>query len=224
MTAANKKMSIAHRFRGFLPVVVDVETGGLNPKTDALLEVAAVMLGLDENNQLKPEKTHFCHIQPFASAHLDPQALEITKIDPYHPFRFALPEHDALEEIFQPIRKVLKKTGCQRAILVGHNPTFDLSFIQAAVRRAEIKRNPFHLFTTFDTATLAGLVYGETVLAKAAKAAGINFNPDEAHSAIYDAERTAELFCKIVNHYQQLMSSTISANELPWVKNNFNKD
>ena len=36
------------RFRGFLPVIVDVETGGFNATTDALLEVAATLIHLDD--------------------------------------------------------------------------------------------------------------------------------------------------------------------------------
>lgn len=202
MTNEKIKSPIAGRFRGYLPVVVDVETGGLNAKTDALLEVAAVMVEMQEDGSLTTGETYSCHIAPFKSANIDPKALEVNKIDPHHPFRFAVSEKEGLQEIFRPIRKAVKKTGCQRAVLVGHNPTFDLNFILAAVKRTEFKRCPFHSFTTFDTATLGGLAYGETVLSKAAKAAGIEFDENEAHSAIYDAEKTAELFCKIVNNFK----------------------
>lgn len=194
----NKKM--ANRFRGFLPVVMDIETAGFNPNTDALLEVAIVLLVLNEEGKIHPQKTHFCHVLPFPGANLDPAALEFTQIDPYHPFRFAVPEAEALEEIFQPIQEALAQYRCQRAVLVGHNPSFDLSFISAASKRCQIN-SPFHRFTTFDTATLGGMAYGETVLAKACRAARIPFDPKEAHSAIYDAERTAELFCGIINRW-----------------------
>jgi ribonuclease T len=194
----NKKM--ANRFRGFLPVVTDIETAGFNPSADALLEVAIVLLVLNEEGKIQPQKTHFCHVLPFPGAHLDPAALEFTQIDPYHPFRFAIPEAEALKEIFQPIQEALAQYRCQRAVLVGHNPSFDLSFISAASKRCQIA-SPFHPFTAFDTATLAGMAYGETVLAKACKAARIAFDPKQAHSAIYDAERTAELFCGIINRW-----------------------
>ena len=205
---SNKNISspIAKRFRGYLPVVVDVETGGLNPKTDALLEIAAVMIEMDEEGFLKMGETHSCHIEPFKSANLDPKALEVNKIDPGHPFRFAVSEKEGLQQIFQPIKKAIKKTGCQRAILVGHNPTFDLSFLLAAIKRTELKNCPFHSFTTFDTATLSGLIFGETVLSKAIKASGMEFDENEAHSAIYDAQKTAELFCIIVNRCKQLLN------------------
>ena len=190
---------IAKRFRGYLPVVVDVETAGFNPQRDALLEIAAVILHVDAQGLWQRYDTHFCHVLPFEGAHLDTQALQFTGIDPYHPFRFAVSEAEALQSIFKPIYEEIKRRNCSRAILVGHNPAFDLSFINAATQRTHIKKNPFHPFSTFDTATLAGLAYGQTVLAKAVQAAGLQWDNNQAHSAIYDAERTADLFCCIVN-------------------------
>jgi ribonuclease T len=102
------------------------------------------------------------------------------------------------------IRKAVSNSNCTRAIMVAHNPIFDLSFVNEAVKRNHIKRNPLHPFTSFDTATLGGLVYGQTVLAKIAQAAKIEFNADEAHSALYDTQKTAEIFCKIVNQWKIL--------------------
>jgi ribonuclease T len=201
MSKAAAKSPIARRFRGFLPVVVDVETSGLNPKTDALLEVAAVLLTMDDKGQLYHHETVSCHVKPFENARLDPQSLALNGIDPFHPLRIAYPEVDALTRVFQPIRQMVKQTGCTRAILVGHNPSFDLAFINNAVERNQYKRNPFHPFSTFDTATLGALAHGQTVLARACQAAGILWDNASAHSAKYDAERTAELFCSIVNQW-----------------------
>jgi ribonuclease T len=190
---------MASRFRGYLPVVVDAETGGFNAATDALLEVAAVILRMDEEGLLHPAEIFACNVEPFPGANLDPKALAFTGIDPHHPFREALPEEEALRQISSPIRKAMKASGCKRAILVGHNAPFDLGFINAAVERTGYKRNPFHPFSTFDTVSLAGLAYGQTVLARAVQEAGLEWNSKEAHSAIYDAEKTAELFCTILN-------------------------
>ncbi len=204
MSDASVDLSIASRFRGYLPVVVDVETGGFNPQTDALLEVAAVMLGIDADGCWHRTETHACHVQPFPGANLEPAALEFNRIDPHHPLRFAVAEREALAKIFGPIRSAVKASGCTRAVLVGHNPSFDLSFVNAAVGRTKFKRNPFHPFSTFDTATLGGLAYGQTVLSRAVAAAGIEWDPRDAHSAIYDAEKTADLFCAIVNRWAEL--------------------
>ena len=204
MTEQSNIFDIAQRFRGFLPVVVDIETAGLNPQTDAILEIAAIIICMDEKGLLYPKSTHFCHIHPFEGANLDKSSLEFNNIDPYHPFRFAISEKEALQTIYQPIRKAIKKYGCHRAILVGHNPSFDLTFLQMAAKRCNYKRDPFHPFTTFDTATLAGLVFKHTVLAVATKKAGIDFDSAEAHSALYDAKKTTELFCYIVNNFKNL--------------------
>ena len=201
MSDSNSPARLATRFRGFLPVVVDVETGGFNPKRDALLEIAAVILGFDPQGRLHPIETHAFHVEPFQGANLDEKSLEFTGIDPYHPFRFAKPEDEALRLIFKPIRHAVKESACTRAILVGHNPSFDLGFVNAAAERCKIKRNPFHPFSSFDTATMAGLAFGQTVLARAAIAAGMDWDQEQAHSARYDAERTAELFCMIVNRW-----------------------
>ncbi len=192
---------ISNRFRGFLPVVIDVETAGFDAAKHALLEIAAVPIILNQSGQLACGATIACHVEPFEGAQFDPKALEFNGIDPHHPFRMAKSEPDALEMVFKPIRALLKSHQCSRAILVGHNSFFDLSFLKAAIERCKLKKHPFHSFSTFDTATLAGLAYGQTVLAKAALAAGITWQADQAHTAIYDAEKTAELFCKIVNQW-----------------------
>lgn len=191
--------TLANRFRGFLPVVVDVETGGFDWNRHALLEIAVAPIDLDANGLLVVGEITSTHVVPAAGTEIDPKSLEITGIDIDHPFRNALPERAALETVFAPVRAAAKKHGCQRAILVGHNAHFDLNFLNAAVARSGHKRNPFHPFSVFDTVTLAGVAYGQTVLARAVQAAGFDWNGEEAHSAVYDTERTAQLFCKIVN-------------------------
>ena len=194
---------INDRFRGFLPVIIDVETGGFVAGTDALLEVGATTLRMDEDGQLAVHRTYNYHVQPFEGANIEQAALDFTGIDPYHPFREAVTEEEALGELFNVVRKEIRDQQCTRAILVGHNAHFDAGFITAAAERCGIKRNPFHPFSFFDTATLAGLAFGQTVLAKACAEAGIAFDNNEAHSAAYDAERTAELFCDIVNRWKE---------------------
>ena len=197
---------IAKRFRGYFPVVIDVETAGFNAATDALLEIAAVILDVNEDGDWVLEETISKHVQPFPGANLDQAALDFTGIDPGHPFRkqIAVPEKDAIQDIFRIIRRKMKGHGCNRAILVGHNAAFDLGFVNAVVERTGIKRNPFHPFSTLDTVTLAGLAYGQTVLSRAVEVAGIDWDSNEAHSAYYDAEKTAELFCKVVNRWRSI--------------------
>ena len=192
---------VARRFRGFLPVVVDVETGGFDAKRYALLEMAAVFLDWSSETGWQRTQTIAYHIEPFAGANLEEASLQFNKIDPFHPFRMAVPELKAVTDIFQSVRDAVVEQGCTRAILVGHNPAFDLAFVKAAAQRLKIKKNPFHQFSTFDTAAIAGVALGQTVLSRAVEAAEIAWDQDEAHSAVYDAEKTADLFCNIVNRW-----------------------
>lgn len=198
------KKPIAFRFRGFLPVVVDLETGGFNSKTDALLEMAAIIPEMNDTGLLVPGEKIFYNIEPFAGANIEQASLDFTGIDPDNPLRAAVAEQQALGEAFKQIRKAVKDTGCHRAILVAHNASFDQGFLNEAATRCNIKRNPFHPFSSFDTATLCGLAFGQTVLARACQAADIEFDSEEAHSALYDCEKTAEIFCFIVNRWKQL--------------------
>ena len=194
--------AIATRFRGFMPVIIDVETGGFNCATDALLEIAAVFVRFNAAGDLEPSGQHRYIVKPFEGSRLDPASLQVTGIDPFHPLRPAIEEGDALRSLFQEVRKEMKPTGCTRAVLVGHNSFFDLQFLNAAVERTGIKRNPFHPFSSFDTATLAGVAFGQTVLSRAVTAAGFEWHDDRAHSALYDAEMTARLFCTVVNRFR----------------------
>jgi len=207
--------SMAERFRGFLPVVVDVETGGFNPRTDALLEIAAATLHLNEAGWLEPDEPVSTHVVPFEGANIESKSLEVNGIDPWHPLRAARNEHDALAHIFQPVRQAVREAGCNRAILVGHNAALDLHFLNAAVERNGIRRNPFHPFSLFDTVTLGGLAYGQTVLARAVQAAGLGWDADAAHSAVYDTRMTGALFCAVINRWEALNAQAADGIESP---------
>lgn len=209
--------SMSRRFRGFLPVVIDVETGGLNAATDALLEIAAVLIEIDTDGRLLRGETHSYHVKPFEGANIEPASLAVTGIDPFHPLRPAIDEKDALTRIFKEVRDAVRRQNCKRAILVGHNASFDLGFLNSAVARAGIKRNPFHPFSSFDTVTLAGAALGQTVLAKATLASGLPWDNAAAHAAAYDAERTADLFCQVCNVcLPSYLAADDRARELGW--------
>lgn len=195
---------LSQRFRGYFPVIIDVETAGFNAQTDALLEIAAVTLSMDDNGMLHPDQTYHAHVEPFEGANLEPAALEFNGIDPNCALRGAITEDEAMKGLCKHVRKLQKAADCQRSVIVAHNATFDQSFVNAAIARCNIKRTPFHPFVSFDTTTLSGLAVGQTVLVKACQAAQISFDQKEAHSALYDAQKTAELFCYIVNRYATL--------------------
>ncbi len=207
----------SRRFRGFLPIVIDVETGGFHARTDALLEIAAVIIEIDNAGRVRRGATHSYHVKPFEGSRLDPASLEVNGIDPWHPLRPAVDEVDALQRVFREIRTAIRSHGCRRAILVGHNAAFDLAFLNAAVERTGLKRNPFHPFSCFDTATLAGAALGQTVLARAVQLAGFEWDNRSAHSAKYDAERTADVFCHISNAmHESFVRAEEKARALGW--------
>lgn len=197
----NPTIPITERFRHYLPVAIDIETGGFDDKHDALLEIAAFTVNVDAQGNLTPLALFHEHIIPFEGANLNPSALAFNKIDPYHPFRHAITEATALNQLFRLIRQQLKTHHCSRAIMVAHNAAFDQKFLQQAILRNHTKRSPFHPFSTIDTVGLAAVMLGHTVLAEACKRAGIEFDETQAHSAYYDAERTTMLFCHLANSY-----------------------
>jgi ribonuclease T len=196
--------AMSARFRGYLPVVVDLETGGFSAATDALLEIGVVFLDIDPAGYLSPGRQLVYEVLPFEGARLDPESLAVHGIDPLHPLRPAIPEREALQRLFREVRHALRESGCTRAVLTGHNAAFDLGFLNAAVARADVKRNPFHPFSTFDTVTLAGVFLGQTVLAKAAQALGLEHDSAQAHGAAYDAWITAEIFCQLANRVRDI--------------------
>lgn len=193
-------MRMADRFRGFLPVVVDFETGGFDPTRHALLEVACVTLVFTDGRLVHDESWSQA-IEPYPGSELDPASLKVTGIDPEDRSRGAVEEIDALTDFFQRVRRAVKVANCQRAIMVAHNASFDQAFLNEAIGRTGIKRSPFHPFSSVDTASLAAVAFGHTVLSEACSRAGIAFDSSQAHSARYDAEQTAALFCEIVNRW-----------------------
>jgi ribonuclease T len=195
---------LAERFRGYLPVAIDVETGGFDCRHHALLEIAAVIMTMDENGLLRPCETVATGVIPRPGLAIEQSALDFTGIDPDDPDRIAVEESEALASVFRAVRKAVADHNCTRAIMVAHNAHFDLGFVNRAAERCDIKRNPFHPFSCFDTATLGGLAFGQTVLARACAAAAIPYDTRAAHNARYDAECTAALFCSIVNQWQTL--------------------
>ena len=193
---------IKERFRKYLPVVVDLETGGFDPKTNAILEIAATLIVKNEGTQLLDVgKTYRYHIEPYEGLVVEQESLDFTKINLNHPLRNAIAEKDALEELFKIINTERTANGCSRAILIGHNAHFDHSFLTEAVSRNNIKKSPFHPFSVLDTVTLGALHTKQTVLARICDVLNIDYDSKEAHSAAYDSDITAKVFCKIFNEF-----------------------
>ena len=195
-----QNLVLKNRFRKYLPVVVDIETGGFDPEVNAILEIAITLIE-EKENKFIPGETFRHHIQPFEGSIVEKESLEFTKIKLDHPLRKAVLEKDALQDLFKTINKARNKYECSRAILVGHNAHFDKSFLDASVIRNNIKKTPFHKFSVIDTVSLGVLATGQTVLARICEKLSIEYDNDEAHSAAYDTKVTAKVFCKIINNF-----------------------
>ena len=190
---------LKNRFRKYLPVVVDLETGGFNSKENAILEIAITLIE-EVDESLVVGDTHRFHIKPYEGLIVEEESLEFTKIKLDHPLRNAISEEEALKNLFAIINKTKAKYECSRAILVGHNAHFDLSFLNEAIHRNNIKRSPFHPFSVLDTVSLGVITTQQTVLARICDALSIDYDSNEAHSAAYDSDVTAKVFCKVLNN------------------------
>ena len=190
---------LKNRFRKYLPVVVDLATGGFNSKENAILEIAITLIE-EVDESLVVGDTHRFHIEPYEGLIVEEESLEFTKIKLDHPLRNAISEEEALKNLFAIINKTRAKYECSRAILVGHNAHFDLSFLNEAINRNNIKRSPFHPFSVLDTVSLGVITTQQTVLARICDALSIDYDSNEAHSAAYDSDVTAKVFCKVLNN------------------------
>lgn len=196
-------MLLNQRFRKYLPVVVDLETGGFDPINNAILEIAVTLIGQNDKYELVVLDTHRYHIDPYKDLIVEQESLDFTKIKLDHPLRKAVSEKEALTELFKIINKAKSEYSCSRAILVGHNAHFDLAFIKESIKRNNIKKSPFHPFSVLDTVSLGAMHTQQTVLARVCESLNINYDSNEAHSAAYDAEITAKVFCNIINLFDK---------------------
>ncbi|QJC33603.1 ribonuclease T [Enterobacteriaceae endosymbiont of Donacia provostii] len=202
MNNLSKLNLLSFRFRGFYPVVIDIETSGFNPKYNAILEISLITLKMDNGWLKKNETLHF-HVIPFKGSSISQDALDFNGINIYTPLRGAISEVEVLKIIFKKIKNDLKINKCKKAVIVAHNASFDHSFVMESIKRNKMEKyNPFHSFVIFDTASMCGLILGQTVLAKSCHTIGITFDNNQAHSALYDADRTAKLFCALVNNWK----------------------
>src|SRR3546814_15283297 len=108
---------MAERFRGYLPVVVDVETGGFDWNRHALLEIAAVPIELDDAGRFVPGEVASAHLEPAPGTSIDPKSLEVTGIILDHPFRMAKPEKAALDHVFAA--EIGRASGRERVFTDG---------------------------------------------------------------------------------------------------------
>lgn len=200
--------ALNQRFRRFLPVVVDVETGGMDYQHAPIVEIALTFLTIKKGQLVLDDDLYF-HIKPFEGAIVEPNSLEFLGYDAATLATHPITESEAFEMICHQVNKRVHTENCTRAIIVGHNAHFDLAFINSAIKRHQLK-SPFHRFSTLDTASLSALLLGHTVLCQACRLAGIEWDNKCAHNALYDCQKTATLFCQLVNQSKELYIHNIA--------------
>jgi ribonuclease T len=122
-------MELKDRIRGYLPVVIDVETSGFNDKTDALLEICAILLSMDENGSFFPKTTLHYHVKPFDGANIESSAIKFNGIDIDNPFRLAVTEKRHFQKYLSILRLLSKKRAAHGLFWLDIMPflTLDLS-------------------------------------------------------------------------------------------------
>ena len=200
----NPQSALKKHFRGFVPVVIDLETSGPDASVHGILEVAAVYPKWD--GVWSSGTVFHKHVAMFDGALESEESMKIHGIIPDHPFRGALSEKDMMQSLSDSIDAVCQEFGSTKAVLVAHNPNFDMGFIRAAQERTGIHLR-MHAYTMFDTATMGMLMNRETVLARLCMRAGLKFDVTQAHGALYDATMTAEVFWLMVNAARKSFSA-----------------
>lgn len=186
------KQYLKKHCRGFIPIAIDLETSGSDPNKHGILEIAAIFPSFSEEGIQIHEVFHR-HVYLEDGDLIDPAATLIHRIPIEHPFRYAISVEQMLQEFSEMVRMHCDRWCARRGIMVGHNPAFDMSFLNKACEKYGIDMN-LHLYTFIDTASMGLMRHRETVLAKLCYREGLGFSQNDAHSALYDAHMTARLF------------------------------
>lgn len=200
----NAKQLMEERFDGYYPIVIDIETGGLDKNSHPILQIGAVALSFNKEGKMIPYSECKINLHPTRDTTCHPHSLAIHGINPYDLQRKAVAPALALTALCKFVRQAQRAHGCRRSLIVGHNVSFDAQFIHTYIEKYKVKRSPFHPFVNFDTTSIAGLLTGSTKLLEAVQRLGITYDSEQAHDALYDAYITAQLFCKSTNLLQSL--------------------
>ena len=164
-------------------VVFDLETTGFSSAKDKIIEIGAVKV---ENGEITDKYSTFVNPKipiPFRITQLTSITDEMVMESP------------EIETILPPFLKFVGD-----AVLVAHNASFDVSFIEENCRRQGIEPD----FTSVDTVGLARVLlptlskFKLNVVAKA-----LNISQEHHHRAVDDARVTAEIYVKFIQMLEE---------------------
>lgn len=178
-------------------VVMDTETGGLDPKKHSLLQVALVVF--EDGKEIDHLKVNVVH----DVYHTTEKAMEINGIDlethvGYYP-------DDVAEQVISFMGKHFGTTPAQ---VCGHNVTFDVGFVKELFAYANLDYDKVFSYRLLDTSAVArfliftGMVPSRGSLGDLAKFFNLDFVPNELHDALVDCRVTYQLLTAMANFVQ----------------------
>ena len=115
-------MELSERFRGYLPVVLDLETGGFDHQVNPILELACCFVQM-QDDRLSIKGQESWNVQPVDGMVVEPASLKVTGIDLDDPHRDAMDEASVLKDFFfgafrnEAVRLPSSDTGGSQRIL-----------------------------------------------------------------------------------------------------------
>lgn len=175
-------------------LVIDTETGGLDPDRDSLLSLAAVVW---REGQLVADTQIFVN-EP--EPRITPDSIAVHGIDPTWLQAHGHSPCQAVQEFERFVHAHFSRFDRGDVLLAGHNVAFDVAFLKRLYRLAGVHYPAFYSHRLLDTAAL-GLFFilsGHlpSGVAKSDELFGyfqIAFGRNRRHSALGDARATAEL-------------------------------
>jgi len=167
-------------------ICLDLETTGLLPEQDRIIEVAACRFRLQ--NTLDTFETL-----------VDPKIpINPSSIDIHHITDDMVAGKPTIEQVLGPLFQFI-----DRLVIVGHGIPLDLAFLKAAAVRAGIPY-PLHSHLYIDTLRLARL-YGESPVNSLEKLRQhFNIAAEGSHRAMNDVIVNVEVFKHLAKNYQTL--------------------
>lgn len=171
-------------------VVVDIETTGLNPRTDKITEIAACKV-------VKGEIVDQFSALVNPEINISQDIAELTGIT-----NEMVKDAEKIDSVFDKFLDFMDD-----AIIVAHNASFDISFLKEAAKRLNTEFNP----TTVDTLALSrGLMPNLLKYKLDVVCNELNIELKKHHRASADAEATAMIFIKLCEMLKKKGVSRVS--------------
>lgn len=178
---------------------IDVETSGLDPRKNAVLQLAGTL----EDDSRSENFNYF--IKPFPTDIVDAKALEVNKLNPneekFKEPRFVYDDFTYMLSTF--VNKFDKK---DKMFFVGYNSHFfDMPFVREFFSKCGNKYfGSYFFFPSLDIMVMAQFklmkqrhLMKDFKLHTVAKELGITVEEEQLHDAMYDIRLTKEIFLKL---------------------------